>query len=124
MYIHVGINVLLKRADVTNIFYMQDKVGMETFTKSIISPRRESAKLVPVSTLLFVNPWGGIVGGGECTISWNSLSNAIMLNIDQNTQSTLEMHILIQYRFKFIHTMAINPLWEYLKSYDEIRTCM
>lgn len=63
-------------------------------------------------------------GEGECTISWNSLSNAIMLNIDQNTQSTLEMHILIQYRFKFIHTMAINPLWEYLKSYDEIRTCM
>ena len=43
---------------------MQDKVGMETFTKSIISPRRESAKLVPVSTLLFVNPGGGNVGGG------------------------------------------------------------
>ena len=56
MYIHVGINVLLKHTDFTNIFYMQDKVGMETFTKSIISPRRESAKLVPVSTLLFVNP--------------------------------------------------------------------
>ena len=31
------------------------------------------------------------MGGGGCTISWNTLSNAIMLNIDQETQSSIEM---------------------------------